>query len=70
MPRSRRPFHAILYILPLLLVLTQPACGDDTPDPSRDAGVQTSDAGNDAGSDDAGSDDAGSDDAVRRAVDD
>ncbi|ATB46621.1 S28 family serine protease [Corallococcus macrosporus] len=77
MPHSRRLSRFISCLLPLLLVLTQTACGDDTPEPSRDAGVQALDAGNDAGLPpadagtddagtepvDAGTDDAGSDDA-------
>ncbi|QDE67412.1 multidrug transporter [Myxococcus xanthus] len=66
MLRSRRLSHSILLLLPLLLALTQTACGGDTPEPSQDAGIQTPDAGrDDAGPspDDAGTDDAGTDDA-------
>ncbi|NVJ09575.1 multidrug transporter [Myxococcus sp. AM001] len=66
MLRSRRSSHSILLLLPLLLALTQTACGGDTPEPSQDAGIPTPDAGrDDAGPspDDAGTDDAGTDDA-------
>ncbi|WP_237078219.1 S28 family serine protease [Myxococcus xanthus] len=63
--------HSILLLLPLLLALTQTACGGDTPEPSQDAGIQTPDAGrddagpspDDAGTDDAGTGDAGTGDA-------
>ncbi|QDE96276.1 multidrug transporter [Myxococcus xanthus] len=71
MLRSRRLSHSILLLLPLLLALTQTACGGDTPEPSQDAGIQTPDAGrddagpspDDAGTDDAGTGDAGTGDA-------
>ncbi|WP_426750401.1 S28 family serine protease [Myxococcus sp. Y35] len=73
MRHPRRLSHTPLLVLPLLLMLTQTACGDDTPKPIPDAGLQTMDGGNDAGfpPEDAGTDedagnppgDAGTDDA-------
>ncbi|GHG92394.1 S28 family serine protease [Comamonas sp. JC664] len=60
------PSRSILFILPLLVMLTQTACGDDAPTPTPDAGQQTSDGGRDAGQDDdagAPPEDAGAEDA-------
>jgi len=61
MVRRNSPSRPLLLILPLLLMLTQSACGDDPPGSTPDGGAQTTDAGGDAGAstDDAGTEDAG-----------